>query len=105
MIRLERFTYYFFGLLRSAIRIILALLLLIVLGGLVMAPLEKLSIWNSLYLAFNTALTIGYGDPAPSTSIGKIICIFLGVIGLVFMGLVVAASIKAMERSSKEKGK
>jgi voltage-gated potassium channel len=57
--------------------------------------------WESLYLAAITSLTIGYGDLAPVTIAGRIIVIALGIEGLVFVGIVVAAAVAALPESEE----
>jgi voltage-gated potassium channel len=81
-----------------------AILLLITLGSIVFAAEGfgngKHSFGDALYLAFITALTIGYGDLTPDGTAGKITAICLGGLGIVLTGIVVAAMIKALERST-----
>ena len=57
---------------------------------------------DSLYLALITGLTVGYGDLAPESPLSKLIAIFIGFLGIVFTGIVVAASLKALEMSVAE---
>ncbi|MFX0203547.1 MAG: potassium channel family protein [Candidatus Hodarchaeota archaeon] len=54
---------------------------------------------QSVYLAFITFLPIGYGDFTPVSTIARVACVILGFVGLAFMGIVVAATIKAIEKS------
>ena len=104
MINLIAFFKHFFSFLASAGWIIISLFVgILILGGF-LTIIEKNSIGDSIYLAFITALTIGYGDITPSTALGKIICIILGMIGIIFMGVIVAASIRALEESSQKGG-
>lgn len=56
---------------------------------------------QSVYLAFITFLTIGYGDLAPVSTIARVACVILGFAGVAFMGIVVAATIKAIEKSQR----
>jgi|GEM_PF-984605 len=76
--------------------VIFSLLTLVVLGGILLSIYEDYTIGDSLYLSFITAFTIGYGDITPHTLIGKILSIFLGLIGIIFTGLVVAVSTRAL---------
>src|SRR4030043_2366272 len=57
------------------------------------------SIVDSIYAAFVTSLTIGYGDMTPVGMYGKITAVILGIVGMLFIGVIVGASIKALERS------
>ena len=69
----------------------------IIAGALGIAYFDKKPIADTLYLAFITSLTIGYGDIAPETAPAKIIAIAIGFEGIIFTGIVVAASLKALE--------
>lgn len=54
---------------------------------------------DASYLAAITFLTIGYGDITPKSAPAKAMCVLLGFAGVVFTGVVVAATIKALERA------
>src|ERR1700744_4780582 len=47
---------------------------------------------ETVYFCSITALTIGYGDVVPTSTFGRIDAVLLGLIGVVFTGLVVAAA-------------
>ncbi len=83
-------------------KVMLSLLLLVVLGALLISFVEKISVGHSIYLTFITAFTIGYGDITPVTTIGRILCVLIGLIGIVFTGLVVAVSTKALASTIEE---
>jgi voltage-gated potassium channel len=55
-----------------------------------------MKITDSLYFAFVTAFTIGYGDIAPVTAGGRIVSLLVGLLGLVFTGLVVAIATRSL---------
>lgn len=74
----------------------------IVLGGAAIAIIDKKPVADTMYLAFITALTIGYGDMTPQSGLSKLIVIGIGFIGVIFTGLVVAASLRALELTIKE---
>lgn len=71
-------------------------------GGVAIAYLDGKPILDSLYLAFITALTIGYGDMTPETASSKVIAVVIGIFGIIFTGIVVAASLKALEMTIAE---
>jgi hypothetical protein len=73
-----------------------ALILLIVAGAGLIAYAEQLPFGDALYFAFVTGLTVGYGD------IGRIISILLGLTGILFTGLVVAAAVHSLQLALKE---
>jgi voltage-gated potassium channel len=87
----------------------LSLLVLVILNAIVIALVEGISIGNSMYFSFITAFTIGYGDITPITIIGKVLAILIGLLGIIFTGLVVAISARALlttieeEKRRKEK--
>ena len=74
-------------------------------NGLAIAFLDKKPLGETMYLAFITALTIGYGDLTPESGLSKLIAIDIGVLGIVFTGLMVAATLKALELTIKEQKK
>jgi len=57
--------------------------------------------WESLYLACISALTIGYGDLFPVTILGRITAVALGLLGIVFTGIIVAAAVIALPESEE----
>jgi hypothetical protein len=76
--------------------IVSGLLGLIVALGLVIGVVEGWSIQESVYFAFVSGLTIGYGDFAPATLFTRILAIFIGVCGVLLTGLVAAVAVKAL---------
>lgn len=75
---------------------------LIVLGGFAIAVFDQRPLGETMYLAFITSLTIGYGDLTPETAISKFIAVCIGFLGIIFTGLVVAASLRALEMTISE---
>ena len=85
--------------------VLVMVLVLVIVGALIISRVEGMSLDNSIYFAFITGLTIGYGDIAPVTIIGRVTSVFIGLIGIVFTGLVVAVSTKALHSAVEEKKK
>jgi voltage-gated potassium channel len=56
---------------------------------------------ETLYFCAITALTIGYGDVVPTSTVGRIDAILLGVIGMVFTGLFVAAAVRGVQEAAR----
>ena len=46
-----------------------------------------------------TGLTVGYGDIVPGTAIGRVISVLLGLIVILFTGVVVATAVEATRRA------
>ena len=61
--------------------------------------LEKMPFGESLYFSFITGLTLGYGDIVVKTPFARLIAVLLGLIGIIFTGVMVAGAIRAVERS------
>ena len=72
------------------------LVVIIAANGCAIAYFEEIKITDSLYFAFVTAFTIGYGDIAPVTAGGRIVSLLIGLLGLVFTGLVVAIATRSL---------
>jgi len=85
------------------IRSIIAFLLLIIISGAYFIALtEQLPFSQALYFSFITGLTIGYGDIVATTAVGQITSIALGITGMLFTGMVVAAAVHALQRASQQ---
>jgi hypothetical protein len=76
--------------------ILSALLGLIIVLGFVVGLIEGWSALDSIYFAFVSGLTIGYGDLAPKSMIGRALAILIGVCGVLVTGLVAAIAVKAL---------
>jgi len=76
--------------------ILSALIVLIVALGIAVGLLEGWSMQESLYFAFVSGLTIGYGDFAPKTLPARVLAILIGVCGVLITGLVAAVAVKAL---------
>jgi voltage-gated potassium channel len=55
---------------------------------------------ETLYFCAITALTIGYGDVVPTSTFGRIDAILLGLIGMVFTGLIVATAVRGVQEAA-----
>jgi voltage-gated potassium channel len=80
------------------------LIILIVLHACAIAYFEHMKIHDSLYFAFVTAFTIGYGDIVPVTAGGRIVSLLVGVLGLIFTGLVVAIATRSLAETYRDVG-
>lgn len=76
--------------------ILAALLSLMAALGCAVALLEDWSLFEGIYFAFVSGLTIGYGDLAPKAAFARILAIGIGFIGILLGGLVAAIGVQAL---------
>jgi hypothetical protein len=96
MILFKRFVYHFFAVLWALRMVILGLFSLIILGAWIISHVEGISFGDSFYFSLVTGLTVGYGDIVPKTTIGRIVALTIGWIGIIYTGINVAAAVKAL---------
>ena len=84
--------------------ILSALILLIAGLGLVVGLLEGWTIQESEYFGFVTGLTIGYGDFAPKSLLGRVLAIGIGACGVLLTALLAAVAVKALTAVAEETG-
>jgi len=82
--------------------ILSGLLVLIVAAGVVAGLIEGWSVQESIYFAFVSGLTIGYGDLAPKSLLGRVLAIGIGVCGVLVTALVAAIAVKALTAASDD---
>jgi len=58
--------------------------------------IEGWSLTESIYFAFVSGLTIGYGDLAPKSLLARALAIFIGARGVLVTALVAAIAVKAL---------
>lgn len=83
----------------------LLVLLLLVCGTIFYMRVEKWSLLDAIYFCVTTLTTIGFGDPHPITSLGKIFTIFYVILGIsILLGFIdkIARGITP-QREAKEK--
>lgn len=71
-------------------------------GAVMIAGFEQMPMEEAVYFTLVTALTIGFGDIVPITTVGRIVSLALGFIGVLFTGLVVAVSVRAVREGFEE---
>lgn len=76
--------------------IVSALLGLIAGLGVVVGRIEGWAVYESLYFAFVTGLTIGYGDLAPKSLLGRALAIAIGLCGVLLTALIAAVAVHAL---------
>jgi voltage-gated potassium channel len=62
------------------------------------------SFWKILYFCIITALTIGYGEVVPTTIVGRIDSMLIGVQGVLLTGMVTAAFVHAVQEAARRAG-
>ena len=85
--------------------IILALLAFVVVDAAAVTLVEKMPFADTLYFAFVTGLTIGYGDIVMHTPVGRLIALLIGLVGILFSGLMVAVLVYAVRESIEKSQK
>lgn len=96
---LARFIHHFLTINRHLCVVYLLLLAFVMAGSAAISFAEKVSFGKAVYFSLITGLTVGYGDIVPTTGIGQIISILLGFVGILTMGIVVAASVESVRRA------
>ncbi|HEX6974846.1 MAG TPA: potassium channel family protein [Vicinamibacterales bacterium] len=82
---------------------ILSALLLLMIGlGLIVGMVEGWSLHESIYFAFVSGLTIGYGDLAPTSLLTRALAICIGVCGVLLTALVAAIAVKALTAATDD---
>ena len=63
--------------------------------GVVVGRIESWAIFDAIYWAFITALTVGYGDIRPTKKLSRVLSTIIAIIGIMFAGIVVAITVEA----------
>jgi len=92
----------FLRLLRYVRGVLLALFLVLFICALLIGQVEGKGLGEALYFTFVTGLTIGYGDIVPVTAAGRLLSIVAGVVGVIFVGIVVAVATRALRDAVEE---
>ena len=71
------------------------LALIISAGGLLLARIQHLPWSDGLYLAWITALTVGYGDLTPKTGLARLLCVALALVGVIFTAIITSLALNA----------
>lgn len=83
--------------------ILSGLLLLVVALGTLVGMLEDWPLRDSLYFAFVTGLTIGYGDVVPKLLASRILAVTIGLCGVLITALVAAVAVRALPAARGER--
>ncbi len=77
--------------------VVVALFLLIFIGGILISRFDKMPLEDAIYCAFSTAFKAGFGNLTPKSRGGKIIAICIAFLGIVLVGIFVAIAVKSLE--------
>ena len=83
--------------------ILSGLLVTIVTLGVIIGLMEGWSLQESIYFAFVSRLTIGYGDLAPKMLLTRVLAIVIGICGVLVTGLVAAIAVNALNDAADER--
>jgi hypothetical protein len=81
--------------------ILVALLVLIVALGCGVALVERWSLFEGIYFAFVSGLTIGYGDLAPKATLARVLAVSIGFLGVLLTALVAAVGVQALNATQQ----
>lgn len=99
---------HFLGGLLTGLRVvwpILSILIILIAGlGLIIGFREGWTVQESEYFSFVTGLTIGYGDFAPKSLLGRMLAICIGACGILLTAVIAAVAVKALTATTEEKG-
>jgi len=76
--------------------ILSVLLGVIVALGVVIGRIEGWSLHESVYFAFVSGLTIGYGDLSPKSFLTRALAVLIGICGVLLTALIAAIAVKAL---------
>lgn len=74
-----------------------------IVGCCIFCPLERWSVSKGIYWITVTVTTVGYGDVAPETAIGKLLGIFYILFGLAFIVNIVMGIANAIVQEAVQK--
>ncbi|MGB8418135.1 potassium channel family protein [Paraburkholderia sp.] len=84
--------------------LILSLTLYYVGGAVDAATRAPSSLGETFYFCAVTALTIGYGDVVPATTLGRIIAVSLGLLGVLITGVITGSAVYAIPMAAHRAG-
>lgn len=98
-----KFVRHFFEYLRFVAPTLVVLLGLLLVAAALISIDEKIGYGDALYFTMITGLTVGYGDVVPTTILSRVVSVLVGLIGLIFFGIIVAVATRALGKTVGEK--
>jgi hypothetical protein len=80
-----------------------ALLVLIIGLGVFVGLREGWSLQESIYFAFVSGLTIGYGDFSPKLLLTRALAVVIGICGVLVTALLAAVAVKALDSATDDR--
>ncbi len=92
--------HFFYGIYFTMPLLALLLIMIIILGQWA-GRIEGWDKFTAFYWSFITALTIGYGDIRPLEKHTRILSLIIGMLGIMFTGIIVAITVAATSKVLK----
>jgi len=73
-------------------------------GAVNTATRTQSSLGETFYFCAVTALTIGYGDVVPTTTLGRIITVLLGLLGVLMTGVTTGSTVYGIQAAAQRAG-
>lgn len=96
------FLYKFFWGILLTLPTLAMLAIVIMILGIVVGKKEGWNKFDSIYWAFITALTVGYGDIRPVNRYSKVLALIISLIGIMLFGIIVAITVNTFGISLEE---
>lgn len=87
------------GIIWPILSVLLGLMLVL---GLVIAWVEEWRLFDGIYFALITGLTVGYGDFAPKHTVSRVLAITIGFHGIMLTALFAAITVRALQAAMQE---
>ncbi len=75
---------------------------IIIVLGLTVGRKEEWNRFDSIYWAFVTALTVGYGDFRPTKKLSKVLALIIALVGMMLFGIIVAITVNTFSVAFNE---